>query len=621
MSGNWTRNAFVYLLILVAAAALFLNVYGPNERPENVSLSDVARQVERGDIARIDVRGERLQIFSHGSDQPLSSRKEEGVALTRTLQGMGVSEESLAQVKINVQPPSNSGNWFALVINLLPLILIAGLFLFLFRQSQSGNNQALSFGKSKARMFVGDRPSVTFGDVAGADEAKQELEEIVEFLKEPQKFVALGARIPKGVLLVGPPGTGKTLMAKAVSGEAGVPFFSISGSEFVEMFVGVGASRVRDLFEQAKRNSPCIVFIDEIDAVGRYRGTGLGGSHDEREQTLNQILVEMDGFGTDTNVILVAATNRPDILDPALLRPGRFDRRVTMDRPDLMGRRAILDVHVKGKPLDPNVDLDLIARQTPGFVGADLENLVNEAAILAARRNRRTIAMTEMQESIERIAMGGPERRSRLITDRERRVVAYHEAGHAIIAHVVRGADPLRKVTIIPRGMSAGATLTVPERDRYLLPRSYFVDRIAVGLGGRVAEELVFADISNGASDDIQTITRMARAMVMKYGMSKKMGPIQIGSQEENPFLGRELTEQRDYSEEVAEALDSEVREIVREQHDRVRNILRIHRLRLDAVAEALLACETLEEQEFVDVFEGNIGSEDLPDPLALQHA
>ncbi len=621
MSGNWTRNAFVYLLILVAAAALFLNVYGPNERPESVSLSDVARQVERGDIARIDVRGERLQIFSHGSDQPLSSRKEEGVALTRTLQGMGVSEESLAQVKINVQPPSNSGNWFALVINLLPLILIAGLFLFLFRQSQSGNNQALSFGKSKARMFVGDRPTVTFGDVAGADEAKQELEEIVEFLKEPQKFVALGARIPKGVLLVGPPGTGKTLMAKAVSGEAGVPFFSISGSEFVEMFVGVGASRVRDLFEQAKRNSPCIVFIDEIDAVGRYRGTGLGGSHDEREQTLNQILVEMDGFGTDTNVILVAATNRPDILDPALLRPGRFDRRVTMDRPDLSGRRAILDVHVKGKPLDPNVDLDLIARQTPGFVGADLENLVNEAAILAARRNTRTIAMNEMQESIERIAMGGPERRSRLITDSERRVVAYHEAGHAIIAHVVKGADPLRKVTIIPRGMTGGVTLTVPERDRYLLPRSYFVDRIAVGLGGRVAEELVFADISNGASNDIQTITRLARAMVMKYGMSKKMGPLQIGSQEENPFLGRELTEQRDYSEEVAEALDSEVQLIVREQHDRVRNILRIHRLRLDAVAEALLAHETLEEHEFVDVFEGKVDSDDLPDPLALQPA
>ncbi len=621
MSGNWTRNAFVYLLILVAAAALFLNVYGPNERPQSVSLSDVARQIERGEVARIDVRGERLQLFSQGSEQPLASRKEEGVALTRTLEGMGVSEERLAQVEINVQPPSNSGNWFALVINLLPLILIAGLFLFLFRQSQSGNNQALSFGKSKARMFVGDRPTVTFSDVAGADEAKQELEEIVEFLKEPQKFVALGARIPKGVLLVGPPGTGKTLMAKAVSGEAGVPFFSISGSEFVEMFVGVGASRVRDLFEQAKRNSPCIVFIDEIDAVGRYRGTGLGGSHDEREQTLNQILVEMDGFGTDTNVILVAATNRPDILDPALLRPGRFDRRVTMDRPDLEGRRAILDVHVKGKPLDPNVNLDLIARQTPGFVGADLENLVNEAAILAARRNRRTIAMTEMQESIERIAMGGPERRSRLITDRERRVVAYHESGHAIIAHVVRDADPLRKVSIIPRGMSGGVTLTVPERDRYLLPRSYFVDRIAVGLGGRVAEEIVFGDISNGASDDIQQITRMARAMVMKYGMSDRMGPLQIGSQEENPFLGRELTEQRDYSEEVAEALDSEVQRIVNEQHDRVRNILRIHRLRLDAVAEALLERETLEEEEFVEVFEGNVGTDELPNPLALQPA
>ena len=621
MSGNWTRNAFVYLLILVAAAALFLNVYGPNERPQSVSLSDVARQIERGEVARIDVRGERLQLYSQGSDQPLASRKEEGVALTRTLEGMGVSQERLAQVEINVQPPSNSGNWFALIINLLPLILIAGLFLFLFRQSQSGNNQALSFGKSKARMFVGDRPTVTFSDVAGADEAKQELEEIVEFLKEPQKFVALGARIPKGVLLVGPPGTGKTLMAKAVSGEAGVPFFSISGSEFVEMFVGVGASRVRDLFEQAKRNSPCIVFIDEIDAVGRYRGTGLGGSHDEREQTLNQILVEMDGFGTDTNVILVAATNRPDILDPALLRPGRFDRRVTMDRPDLQGRRAILDVHVKGKPLDPNVNLDLIARQTPGFVGADLENLVNEAAILAARRNRRTIAMTEMQESIERIAMGGPERRSRLITDRERRVVAYHESGHAIIAHVVRDADPLRKVSIIPRGMSGGVTLTVPERDRYLLPRSYFVDRIAVGLGGRVAEEIVFGDISNGASDDIQQITRMARAMVMKYGMSDRMGPLQIGSQEENPFLGRELTEQRDYSEEVAESLDSEVQRIVNEQHDRVRNILRIHRLRLDAVAEALLARETLEEEEFVEVFEGNVGTDELPNPLALQPA
>ena len=388
MNGNWTRNGFVYLLILVAAAALFLNVYGPGETPQSISLSDVATQIDRGEVQRIDVREEKLQVYLRDSEQPLVSRKEEDIALTRTLQGLGVSQDRLARVKINVQPPSNSGNWFSLLINLLPLLLIAGLFLFLFRQSQSGSNQALSFGKSKARLFTGDRPTVTFEDVAGADEAKQELEEIVEFLKEPQKFVALGARIPKGVLLVGPPGTGKTLMAKAVSGEAGVPFFSISGSEFVEMFVGVGASRVRDLFEQAKRNSPCIVFIDEIDAVGRYRGTGLGGSHDEREQTLNQILVEMDGFSTDTNVILVAATNRPDILDPALLRPGRFDRRVTMDRPDLQGRQAILTVHIKGKPLDPNVDMELIARQTPGFVGADLENLVNDAAILLRIRTQ-----------------------------------------------------------------------------------------------------------------------------------------------------------------------------------------------------------------------------------------
>ncbi len=604
MNGNWTRNGFVYLLILVAAAALFLNVYGPGETPQSISLSDVATQIDRGEVQRIDVREEKLQVYLRDSEQPLVSRKEEDIALTRTLQGLGVSQDRLARVKINVQPPSNSGNWFSLLINMLPLLLIAGLFLFLFRQSQSGSNQALSFGKSKARLFTGDRPTVTFEDVAGADEAKQELEEIVEFLKEPQKFVALGARIPKGVLLVGPPGTGKTLMAKAVSGEAGVPFFSISGSEFVEMFVGVGASRVRDLFEQAKRNSPCIVFIDEIDAVGRYRGTGLGGSHDEREQTLNQILVEMDGFSTDTNVILVAATNRPDILDPALLRPGRFDRRVTMDRPDLQGRQAILTVHIKGKPLGPNVDMELIARQTPGFVGADLENLVNEAAILAARRNKRAITMAEMQESIERIAMGGPERRSRLVTDRERQVVAYHEAGHAIIAHLVKNADPLRKVTIIPRGVAGGITLTVPEQDRYLLPRSYFIDRIAVALGGRVAEELIFGDISNGASSDIQQITRMARAMVTKYGMSKKMGPLQIGRQEENPFLGRELTEQRDYSEEVAEALDTEVQHIVNVQHERVRQLLADHHRQLDTVAEALLEHETLEEEEFVAVFE-----------------
>ncbi|MBI3957782.1 MAG: ATP-dependent zinc metalloprotease FtsH [Chloroflexi bacterium] len=619
MNGSWSRNAFVYLLILVAAAALFLNIYGPGEEPQTKSLSEVVALISRGEIERIDVQEEELRITIRGVEQPLISRKEEGIPLTRTLQGLGVDQAKLANVKISVLPPASSGNWLALIVNMLPLLLIAGLFLFLFRQSQSGNNQALSFGKSKARMFTGDRPTITFDDVAGSDEAKQELQEVVEFLKEPQKFVALGARIPKGVLLVGPPGTGKTLMAKAVSGEAGVPFFSISGSEFVEMFVGVGASRVRDLFEQARRNSPCIIFVDEIDAVGRYRGTGLGGSHDEREQTLNQILVEMDGFGTDTNVILIAATNRPDILDPALLRPGRFDRRVTMDRPDLSGRRAILNVHVKGKPLAPDVDLDLIARQTPGFVGADIENLVNEAAILAARRNRRSITMADMQESIERIAMGGPERRSRLIGAKEREIVAYHEAGHAIVVHLAKNADPLRKVTIVPRGDALGLTLYVPEADRHLYARSYFVDRIAVALGGRVAEELVFGDMTNGAGNDIKNVTQAARSMVTRYGMSDKMGPLQFGRQNENVFLGRELSEQRDYSEEVAEQVDEEVRRIVNDAYVRVRKMLTTHRAQLNAVAQALLERETLLAEEFVAIFEGKMSVDDLPDPLAAQ--
>ncbi|MCL4836046.1 MAG: ATP-dependent zinc metalloprotease FtsH [Caldilineaceae bacterium] len=621
MNGSWSRNAFVYLLILVAAAALFLNVYGPTEQPQNKSLSEIAVLIGKGEVERIDVQEEELKVLIRGSDQPFVSRKEDGIPLTRTLQGLGVDQVKLANVRINVVPPSSSGNWLALVLNLLPLLLIAGLFLFLFRQSQTGNNQALSFGKSKARMFTGDRPTITFDDVAGSDEAKQELQEVVEFLKEPQKFVALGARIPKGVLLVGPPGTGKTLMAKAVSGEAGVPFFSISGSEFVEMFVGVGAGRVRDLFEQARRNSPCIIFVDEIDAVGRYRGTGLGGSHDEREQTLNQILVEMDGFGTDTNVILIAATNRPDILDPALLRPGRFDRRVTMDRPDLSGRRAILDVHVKGKPLAPDVELDLIARQTPGFVGADIENLVNEAAILAARRNRRSITMADMQESIERIAMGGPERRSRLMNSKEREIVAFHEAGHAIVIHLVKNADPLRKITIVPRGDTLGLTLYAPEADRMLYSRSYFIDRIACALGGRVAEELVFGDITNGAGGDIQRITKTARSMVTRFGMSEKLGPLQFGRQNENLFLGREISEQRDYSEEVAEQVDSEVRRIVDEAYQRVRAMLRTHRAQLQAVAQALLIQETLLAEEFVAIFEGTLAVDELVDPLAAQPA
>ncbi len=607
MNTNWSRNAFVYLLILVAGAALFFNVYRPGNSPQTVSLSQLAAGITDGTVEAVAVRGEEISVTLNGQQEKLSARRETNVPLTETLRGLGVSPERLATVSIKYEPTSGSGNWLSLLINLLPLVFIAGLFWVLFRQSQGANNQAMSFGKSKARVFTGDKPTVTFNDVAGSDEAKLELQEVVEFLKEPQKFAALGARIPKGVLLVGPPGTGKTLMAKAVSGEAGVPFFSISGSEFVEMFVGVGASRVRDLFEQAKRNSPCIIFIDEIDAVGRYRGTGLGGSHDEREQTLNQILVEMDGFGTDTNVILIAATNRPDILDPALLRPGRFDRRVTMDRPDMQGRRAILDVHTKGKPLGPDVDLDRIARQTPGMVGADLENVVNEGAILAARRNKRAITMSELQEAVERVGLGGPERRSRLISPKEKKVVAYHEAGHALVSHLSKHADPLQKVTIVPRGGAGGYMWTVSEQDRVLASRAYFMDVISVGLGGRVAEELVFGDVSNGASGDIQMLTGMARSMVTKYGMSEVMGPLTFGQQEELVFLGRELAEQRDYSEEVAEQIDDEVRSIIFEAHQRVRQMLTVNIDNLHLIANALLEQETLSHDEFADLLAGAV--------------
>ena len=603
MNANWSRNAFVYLLIIVAAAALFINIYQPGDTPEQITLSQLATAVERGNVSAIVVREDEVRVTLTNNGGVVATRREPNIPITETLTVMGVPAARLAAIDIRYESPSNAANWLSLLVNLLPIVFVGALFFFLFRQTQGSNNQALSFGKSKARLFTGDKPTVKFDDVAGADEAKQELQEVVEFLKEPQKFAALGARIPKGVLLVGPPGTGKTLMAKAVSGEAGVPFFSISGSEFVEMFVGVGASRVRDLFEQAKRNSPCIIFIDEIDAVGRYRGTGLGGSHDEREQTLNQILVEMDGFGTDTNVILIAATNRPDILDPALLRPGRFDRRVTMDRPDVQGRRAILEVHIKGKPIEPGVDILRIAKQTPGFVGADLENVVNEAAILAARRNKRAIGTRELQEAVERVAMGGPERRSRLISPKEKEVVAYHEAGHAVVARLCEQSDPVQKVTIVPRGRAGGYVWRVSEKDRVMANRSYFMDNIAVALGGRVAEELVFGDISNGASMDIQQLTQLARSMVTKYGMSNLMGPLQFGQQDEMVFLGRELAEQRDYSEEVAEEIDQEVRRIVDEAYTRVRSLLGDNIQKLHGVARALLDDETLNLDEFEEVF------------------
>ena len=475
-------------------------------------------------------------------------------------------------------------------------------FFFIFRQAQGSNNAAISFGKSRARMFSGDQPKVTFADVAGVDEAKEELQEVVEFLREPQKFISLGARIPKGVLLVGPPGGGKTLLAKAVSGEAGVPFFSISGSEFVEMFVGVGASRVRDLFDQAKKHSPCIIFIDEIDAVGRHRGAGLGGSHDEREQTLNQMLVEMDGFDTDTNVIIMAATNRPDILDPALLRPGRFDRRVVLDRPDMRGREAILNVHIKGKPLDPNVNISTLAKATPGFVGADLENLVNEAAILAARRNKKQITQSEFEEAIERV-IAGPERKSRLINPDEKRIIAYHEAGHAIVIASLPEADMVQKISIISRGMAAGYTIALPENENTLMSKNKMMAEMIGLLGGRASEEIVFNDITSGASNDIENVSKLARKMVTRLGMSPELGPMVYGQKDELVFLGREISEQRDYSEAVAEKIDQEVQKLVNESYAKAKKILTKYRAKLDEVANKLLEVETLSRDDFEKIF------------------
>ena len=498
---------------------------------------------------------------------------------------------------------NNSGSYLISVLlpNIILVILIAAFMWWVLRQTQSGNNQAISFGRSRARMIAGDKPAITFADVAGVEEAKQELTEIVEFLKYPEKFVALGARIPKGVLLVGPPGTGKTLLSKAVAGEAGVPFFSISGSEFVEMFVGVGASRVRDLFDQAKKNSPCIVFVDEIDAVGRQRGAGLGGGHDEREQTLNQLLVEMDGFDTNTHVIIIAATNRPDVLDPALLRPGRFDRHVTLDRPDIKGRRSILDVHARNKPLDSTVDLDVLARQTPGFSGADLANLINEAAILAARANKKVIGMDELEEAIARV-IAGPERKSRRISDKEKEIIAYHEVGHALVMKALPHTDPVHKVSIISRGMALGWTLSLPEEDKYLVSRDELKDQIAGIMGGRVAEEIVFKDITSGAENDIQKATQLARRMVTQWGMSEKLGTVTMGHKEELVFLGRDLGEQRNYSEEVAAIIDEEIRSIVDHGYQTARAILTRQRNKMDAVVERLKVVETIDGKELDEI-------------------
>ena len=604
------QSFIVTLLLIVAVVAMVVTAI---QRESNVTdpltISEVAQAIQSGSVAKVVIQNDgSLRVMYTSGDEAktttgVESYKESNATLVDQLISLGVTTEQLSAIKVEVEAPSIwDGALGGFFVYLLPLLLMVGVFWFIFRQAQGSNNAAMSFGKSRARMFSGEHPTVTFQDVAGADESKQELAEIVEFLKEPQKFIQLGARIPKGVLLVGPPGTGKTLLAKAVSGEAGVPFFSISGSEFVEMFVGVGASRVRDLFDQAKRHSPCIIFVDEMDAVGRQRGAGLGGSHDEREQTLNQMLVEMDGFDTDTNVIIIAATNRPDILDPALLRPGRFDRRVTLDRPDMKGREAILKVHVKGKPLEPGVDLGTIARGTPGFVGADLENLVNEGAILAARRNKKSIAQTDMEEAIERVVMG-PERKSRLISEEEKRIIAYHEAGHAVAMNAVPEADPVQKITIVGRGQAGGLTWYRPEDDRILTSRKKMIASLVGLLGGRVAEELVFDDVTSGASNDIERVTQMARMMVTRLGMSNEMGLMTYGQKEEMIFLGREISEQRDYSEAVAQRIDAEVRKLVDDAYKVTKKLLTKYRKELDAVAQKLLEVESLSREDFEKIF------------------
>ncbi len=595
---NPRRTWLIWVVLLFGVGLLALVAFSAQANPP-MGLSELAAAVREGQVTRITINGDesRAEVEMKAGGKRLV-RKERGTETLLQQAGLSPDDLQKAGVGYTVAPTSSLAGLGPLLSTLVPFLLMVGFIVFMMRQAQAGNNQAMAFGRSRARLMTGDTPTVTFADVAGVDEAKQELAEVVEFLKEPDKFVALGARIPKGVLMVGPPGCGKTLMARAVAGEAGVPFFSISGSEFVEMFVGVGASRVRDLFEQAKKHSPCIVFVDEIDAVGRQRGAGLGGSHDEREQTLNQILVEMDGFDSDTNVIVVAATNRPDILDPALLRPGRFDRRVVIDRPDLKGRQAILGIHCKGKPLAKDVDLEKMAALAIGFSGADLENLVNEAAILAARRNARSIRMGDFEEALDKVRFG-PARKSRVISQKELELTAYHEAGHAVVAHVIPECDPVHKVTIVPRGMAGGLTFYLPEEDRYLQSRSRFRASLAAALGGRVAEELIFGEVTTGASSDLEYVTRTARDMVTRYGMSETLGPITFGQKQELVFLGRELSEQRNYSEAVARQIDLEVRRLVSEAYGRTRDLLQANLDRLHAVARRLLEVETLDRQDF----------------------
>lgn len=595
MKARWWQGSLLYLLILVTLLALAFSFFPVNKGPKEVDFYTFIENVKSNQISVIQQDGSTIiglkddkpifkASFVGSTKELLDSLKEEGVKLGET------------GVKFEVK--TGGVDWGNIMLSFLPLILFGALLFFLFRSARGANTQAFNFGKSRARLVSGDKPSVTFSDVAGIDESKGELQEVVEFLKNPQKFLALGARIPRGLLLVGPPGCGKTLIAKATAGEAGVPFFSISGSEFVEMFVGVGASRVRDLFDNAKRHAPCIVFVDEIDAVGRHRGAGLGGGHDEREQTLNQILVEMDGFDSNTNVIVLAATNRPDILDPALLRPGRFDRHIVIDQPDINGRKAILAVHAKGKPLAKDADLDVIARQTPGFSGADLANLINEAAILAARRNRKDISQKELEDSIDRV-IAGPEKKGRVITKRERELIAYHETGHALAAKMLPNADPVHKISIVARGMMGGWTRFLPSEERYLETYSRFKDSMVVALAGRAAEQVIFNELTTGAQNDLEKATTIARRMVTEYGMSTKLGPRTFGKREELVFLGKEIHEQRNYSDKVAEEIDEEVEQLVKEAYNRAIGIMTDNKARLKYIAEYLMEKETIDDVTF----------------------
>lgn len=586
------KNLGLYLILIVLVVSLVNMFITPMQQTSDVaplSYSEFLEQVDKGNVTEVAIDGSSI-----------TGKLKDGRVFNTYAVGVGDLAKEIAArgVNVEVKPPQAAPWWSGMVSSLFPTLLLIGAWIFILYHMQGGGSKVMSFAKSKAKMFLDNRPKVTFDDVAGCDEAKEELHEVIEFLRNPRKFSALGARVPRGVLLLGHPGTGKTLLARAVAGEADVPFFSISGSDFVEMFVGVGAARVRDLFEQARKYQPCIIFIDEIDAVGRHRGAGLGGGHDEREQTLNQLLVELDGFDASTGIIVIAATNRPDILDPALLRPGRFDRQIVVDRPDFNGRLAILKVHLRDKKVDPNVNLEIIAKRTPGFVGADLANLVNESALLAARRNKKQITMEEFEEAIDRV-IAGPERRSRVISPKEKRVIALHESGHALVAKLLPDCDPVHKVSIIPRGHQAlGYTMQLPEEDRFLISKKELLNQICVLLGGRVTEELKSDDITTGSQNDLERATQIARKMVTEFGMSERLGPVRLGRKQHEIFLGRDIVEDRNYSEEIAYAIDQEVRRIIDDCYELVRDLLVKHDSVLEKIAAVLLEKEVLEGEE-----------------------